>query len=306
MRILVIGMILVGAIIMLISIMKYSKLFEFPLNLKNDKHSKISMMIRINFYMMFFFFIGYLITTFMLVTGIEISILLIGMIFLFGALFVFSVIFIQFELSEVINEIYSFHTVEALVNTIEAKDVYTQGHSRHVANLSVCLYEHLPKDMKKQMNPHMIRYAGFLHDIGKIGISDTILNKNGKLTDEEWEIMKTHPKIGKDIISSNVILSSIGDWILYHHERVDGKGYYGLSGDEIPLEAKIIGVADTYSALTTKRVYHTAKTHEHSIRLLKEASGHQLDTKLVNVFSTINESVLDGCIPEEMYVNKEE
>lgn len=293
-------LILTGALIMLVSIIKYAKLFKFPLNLKNDKHSKLSMMIRINFIMMFFFFIGYLITTVMLIENVEISTLLIGLIFFFGAVFVFSVIFIQFELSEVINEIYSFSTVEALVNTIEAKDVYTQGHSKHVASLSVCLYDHLPRQDKKTINKHMLRYAGFLHDIGKIGVSDTIINKVGVLTDEEREEMKKHPQIGKDIISSNVMLSSIGDWILYHHERIDGSGYHGLKDEEIPLEAKIISVADTYSALTTDRSYHKGKDHTRALEIMQEVAGSQLDKTLIDVFSKISVKELKKCVPQEM------
>jgi len=294
-------MIIVGAIIMLISLIKYTKLFKFPLNLKNEKHSSLSLMIRINFLMMCFFFIGYLGTIYMLVSKIELSLLLIGMIFLFGAMFVFSVIFIQFELSEVVNEIYSFNTVDALVNTIEAKDVYTKGHSRHVANLCVCMYNHLSSERKRSIDKHMLRYAGYLHDIGKIGISDTILNKDGKLTDVEWEIMKNHPQIGYDIISSNVILSCIGDWILYHHERVDGSGYYGLKNDEIPFEARILSIADTYSALTTDRVYHKGKDYKTSINIMKSVAGAQLDAELVELFADIDERKLIDCIPDEMY-----
>jgi HD-GYP domain-containing protein (c-di-GMP phosphodiesterase class II) len=286
-----------GALIMLASIIKYSKLFKFPLNLDDNRHRQISIIIKINFIMMIFFFFGYISVAGMLLNNHHMTDLLTALIFLFGSLFVFSVIFIQIEVGEVINEIYSFHTVESLVNTIEAKDKYTKGHSKHVSNLCECIHEHLPNEKRKNINTHLLRYAGYLHDIGKIGVADTILNKNGPLNDEEWKAMKTHPEIGRSILASNFMLSNLGDWIYYHHERIDGNGYYGLKGEDIPFESKIICLADCFSAITTDRIYHKGKSYNEAIEILKEVSGSQLDEELVAIFLKIPREKIEKCIP---------
>ena len=129
-----------------------------------------------------------------------------------------------------------------------------------------------------------------LHDIGKIGVNDQILNKPGKLTDEEWTQMRKHTEIGYRIAMSSPELISIADYILTHHERWDGKGYpQGLSGTAIPLISRILSVVDAYDAMTKDRVYRKAMSKDHAIEELKANAGSQFDPTVVGVFIEILE-----------------
>ena len=139
-----------------------------------------------------------------------------------------------------------------------------------------------------------------MHDIGKLGVPEAILNKPAKLTDEEWEIMKTHPKKGVKLLKPLETFRSVEDWILYHHERADGNGYYKMKPEEVPIAAKIIAIADTYSAITMRRSYKEPRTHEEAIVIIKEVAGTQLDKELVDIFVTIPKEELEKCIPEQV------
>jgi HD-GYP domain-containing protein (c-di-GMP phosphodiesterase class II) len=189
--------------------------------------------------------------------------------------------------------------VHTLVNAIEAKDEYTRGHSVHVENICKLIYEYLPADMKSGVNLSSLTTAAILHDIGKIGIHDSILNKPDKLTEEEFSIIKQHPKIGKQIFEKTSY-ESVAEILYCHHERVDGKGYYGITAEDIPAEAKIIAIADTYSALCTSRVYRTARSHDEAVKIIKDAAGTQLDADLADIFSAIPESKLTSLIGAEI------
>ena len=143
--------------------------------------------------------------------------------------------------------------VETLAGAIEAKDIYTNGHSRRVARYSVEIARRFGYSESEQRDVYI---AGILHDIGKIGISDTIINKPEPLTDEEYEIMKNHPVVGANILSNVTSMPFIVEGAHWHHERYDGKGYPdGLSGTDIPEVARIIGVADAYDAMSSNRSY---------------------------------------------------
>jgi HD-GYP domain-containing protein (c-di-GMP phosphodiesterase class II) len=177
------------------------------------------------------------------------------------------------------------NTVEALVQALEAKDTYTSGHSARVGKLAVIIAEGLEMSEDKI---EALKYAAVLHDVGKIGVSETILNKDGKLLEAEWEIIRSHPVIGETIIKSIKFLFDIGQVVRHHHERYDGEGYPdGIKGEEIPLESRIIAVADTYDAITSDRSYRKGKTHDEAIQELKRVSGSQLDPKLVEVFCKV-------------------
>ncbi|MDA8440855.1 MAG: HD domain-containing protein, partial [Peptococcaceae bacterium] len=140
-------------------------------------------------------------------------------------------------------------TIKALVQAIEAKDQYTKGHSDRVAQFVVAIAQHLKMPVDKI---DYIQYAAILHDVGKIGVSEAILNKEGKLLDDEWEIIRNHPSIGQQIVKDIKFLYDIDRGVRYHHERYDGRGYPdGLAGEAIPLEARIIAVADSYDAMTS-------------------------------------------------------
>ncbi len=139
-----------------------------------------------------------------------------------------------------------------------------------------------------------------MHDVGKLGVPEAILNKPSKLTEEEWDVMRRHPEIGIKILSPLKSFSGISDWILYHHERVDGKGYYHLSKEEIPFVSRLLAIADTYSAITMRRSYKEPRSHEEAVKIISEVAGTQLDSELVDIFLTIPEEELRKCIPEQI------
>jgi HD-GYP domain-containing protein (c-di-GMP phosphodiesterase class II) len=134
----------------------------------------------------------------------------------------------------------------------------------------------------------VVRYASVLHDIGKVGIPDAILNKPGKLDENEWEFMRRHPRIGADIVDQIEGFEEISAAIIAHHERYDGGGYpFGLKGEEIPIEARIISVVDTYDAMTSDRPYRRALSHDTAIAELSRCAGTQFDTRVVEAFCSM-------------------
>lgn len=173
-------------------------------------------------------------------------------------------------------------SIKALAHALEAKDEYTQGHSARVAEVSVAISKHLslPEDQVQH-----IWLAGYLHDIGKIGIKEAVLNKPGKLDKAEWELIQQHPVFAGHILGPIPELSDIIEIVVHHHERYDGSGYPdGLEGSSIPLGARILSVADAYDALTSRRPYRDALDVCEAIRILEEASGTQFDPVLVRAF----------------------
>jgi len=130
-----------------------------------------------------------------------------------------------------------------------------------------------------------LKSVGLLHDIGKITIDENVLNKPGKLTDDEWNEIKRHPEIGYRILNTVNDMSDMASYVLYHHERWDGKGYpKGLKGDEIPFVSRIINIVDSYDAMTSERSYQKALSKEVAIEELKKNAGTQFDAELVSVF----------------------
>ncbi len=167
----------------------------------------------------------------------------------------------------------------SLARTVEAKDKYTEGHCERLSRMSVSMGKKIDLLEKELV---MLRRGGLLHDIGKIAIADAILQKKGPLTDEEYEIIKTHTTIGERICSPLKSLKPILPIILYHHEKIDGSGYpAGLKEDEIPLNARIMGLVDCYDALTTSRSYRPAMTREKAMRIIEaETSNGKWDPQL--------------------------
>jgi HD-GYP domain-containing protein (c-di-GMP phosphodiesterase class II) len=175
-----------------------------------------------------------------------------------------------------------FSMVQSLSDAIEAKDSYTRGHTQRVSEISVALGEALSLPSQGLEN---LRWASILHDVGKIGIPESILCKPARLTAEEYEVMKKHPEIGYQIMNHIVPLREALTGVLHHHERFDGKGYpKGLKGNEIPLYGRILSVADTYDSMTSTRSYRQARTHEFAVEEIRRVSGEQLDPDIVLVF----------------------
>ncbi len=170
-------------------------------------------------------------------------------------------------------------TIKALAMAIEAKDPYTRGHSERVADLSVRVARRLGLNEKQV---RVMRFAGILHDVGKIGVPGNILTKPARLTVEEFDQIRLHPEIGERMILEADFLKEARPIIRQHHERIDGTGYPdGLEGDEICTGAKIMAVADAYDAMTTDRTYRTAMTAHQAVKELVRVSGTQLDPECV-------------------------
>lgn len=172
-------------------------------------------------------------------------------------------------------------TIEALVNAIEAKDLTTRGHSARVAYYSE---EIARRAGKSEGDCEKIYFTALLHDIGKIGILDSIINKPGRLTDDEYDVIKMHPVMGEQILSSIKQAPYLGIGARWHHERYDGRGYPdGLAGDDIPEIARIIAVADSYDVMTSKRSYHDPMPLEEAKKELIDGSGTQFDPRFAKI-----------------------
>ena len=196
----------------------------------------------------------------------------------------------KFNNEEIISQNHLIEMVTSLAGAIDAKDPYTKGHSTSVSRYSEALARaiNLPEDEVQK-----IRLGGLLHDVGKIGIPENVLRKPGKLENDEWEIMKQHPVIGAEkVLAPNEALSHLIPIVKYHHEHIDGSGYpEGLKGDEIPLSARIVAVADTYHALISDRPYRKGMTVEKACEILQEGAGKMWDSDLVRHFIAIAPSL---------------
>ena len=187
------------------------------------------------------------------------------------------------SMAEQLRETYD-GTLEALVSALDARDRETKGHSLRVAKYMMEIAYHLGVEPGTEEWVNMQR-GGLLHDIGKIGVSDTILHKPGPLTEEEWVDMRRHPKIGHDMIKDIGFLSGAAEIVLAHHERFDGKGYpRGLAGDDIPIGARIFVLADTFDAMTSDRPYRKALSVDAAREEIMKCSGTQFDPRCVQAF----------------------
>ena len=176
----------------------------------------------------------------------------------------------------------SLQMVQTLANAIDAKDKYTNGHSTRVSEYAVLLAKELGWKNEELDN---LRYAALLHDIGKIGIPDSILNKPSRLTDMEYEVIKSHTVMGSDILKTVTTIPGAENVARHHHERYDGKGYPdGLEGEGIPIEARIVGIADAYDAMNFRRIYRKSLSSEIIRSELVKGRGTQFDPEVLDVF----------------------
>jgi putative nucleotidyltransferase with HDIG domain len=183
-----------------------------------------------------------------------------------------------------------FGGMRALVATIEAKDPYTEGHSLRVAGTAVRICRRMGLGSEIE---DLLRYAGALHDVGKVGTPDAVLRKPGKLTPEEYERMQEHPVVGWKILTPFSFLREEAIIVKHHHEWMNGKGYPdGLQGSDIPLAARILAVADAYDAMTTVRPYRAPREHEKAIEELRRCIGFQFDPDVVEAIASLLPSVL--------------
>ncbi len=179
----------------------------------------------------------------------------------------------------------TMQTIFSISNAVDAKDSYTKRHSSRVSIFAADLARAIGWSEQEIAR---IRYIGLLHDIGKIGVPDAVLNKPGRLTDEEYELMKQHTVFGGEILKDLSLVPGVDIGAKYHHERYDGKGYpTGLSGTNIPVEARIIGIADAFDAMNSNRVYRKACKKEYIISELERGRGTQFDPDLTDAFITV-------------------
>jgi putative nucleotidyltransferase with HDIG domain len=176
----------------------------------------------------------------------------------------------------------NFESVYSLVQAIEMRDPYTRGHSLQVAKLASAIAEAIGftgRDLE------LVKFAGLLHDVGKIAVPECILQKPSFLTSDEWKVIQLHPRQSATIIDPIKGLRQIRDWVLYHHERWDGRGYpKNIRGDRIPIQSRILSVCDTYSAMTEDRPYRKRLSDEEARTEIRKVSGSQLDAKIANIF----------------------
>jgi putative nucleotidyltransferase with HDIG domain len=179
----------------------------------------------------------------------------------------------------------TLNSIKALASALEARDTYTQGHSMRVTQYSLLVGEKLSLAKKKM---EQLRLAGLLHDVGKIGVKEQVLNKPGKLTPEEYEQIKIHPQLSVKILQPVITDEEVISIIRHHHERWDGNGFpYGLKKEEIPLGSRIILVCDTFDAMTSNRPYRKALTKEIAFDELRRCAGSQFDQRMVKAFLSI-------------------
>ena len=183
------------------------------------------------------------------------------------------------------NERLSIQIVQTLASALDARDSYTRGHSSRVALYSLEIARRYGYSEKAQIEIYMM---ALLHDIGKIGIPDKVLRKKSQLTDKEYDLIKTHPVVGYEILNNITDMPRLGIGARWHHERYDGNGYPdGLIGTDIPEEARIISVADAYDAMSSSRCYNDNFTQEYIIKELAAGKGNQFDPVFTDIMLSI-------------------
>ena len=187
--------------------------------------------------------------------------------------------------------------MEAITSSIDAKDRMTCGHSQRVSELTRMLSRAIGFDEESSARHHV---AGLVHDVGKIGVPETVLSKPGRLDDTEFDMIRQHPEIGHQILRDIPRLDDILPGVLHHHERWDGKGYpHGLSEDEIPLIARIIALADSFDAMSCTRAYRPSLQRHEVLEEIRNHAGTQFDPDLADEFLKLDFDQFDDLIHEQ-------
>lgn len=286
-------LILCGIALMVVNIVRFYRFNRQQndvLSDADDGRGNLHAMEWFAFSLLVFFLFGYLFTFFN-DADVVIALVLFG-----GSVFVSIIETALFTQVQTVKD-RTTQISEVLVNVIESRDPNLIGHSMHVRNLSQLLYKYMPSDLQDKISPVSLSYAALMHDLGQAAVPDEILNKPGPLNEEEWKIVKIHPKKAVEMLSPIHAFDPIASWIRDHHERPDGRGYYHVPDDEIPLGAKIISVCDTYSVITMRRNYKAQGTYEQAIEIMKSVAGTQLDKRLVDCFVRIPKEEVLQCIP---------
>ncbi len=173
------------------------------------------------------------------------------------------------------------NALRALAAAVDARDPYTAAHSERVGSMASRLAEHAQLPARTML---AARWAGRLHDLGKVVVDNAVLHKEGALDEREWQLMRSHPEVAADLLEPLSLTRELGPAIRYHHERPDGRGYYGLPGDQLPIEAALIAIADAFDAMTTDRPYRKAMSDEEALSRIESGLGTQFDPELGTAF----------------------
>lgn len=281
-----------GAIIMIQATVRFHKLYlQNCTEIYTAQHFNRTSSL-ISLILMYFFVIGFFVGfTHIVLVDIDLIFAFVVVVFFLGGLYIYASVDSRIKMSALFRD-KSMEVMRTFVNAIDMKDAYTKGHSQQVYNITRVIYDHLDDALKAEISKPKLLDAAILHDIGKISIHDTVLKKPGALSAAEWDVIKMHPADGKRMLDDTVF-RDISDWVLYHHERMDGNGYYNLKREHIPIESRIIAIADTYGALCTDRVYRTRKGHDVALQIMMQSAGTQLDEELMAVFSAIPQACLE-------------
>jgi HD-GYP domain-containing protein (c-di-GMP phosphodiesterase class II) len=277
-----------GGVIMALAAFRYHKLLEYY---KQEVYHTMRSghdINRILLYLFIFAFIMAGVDCMLRDTGVFY--MMGALAFSLGALYVFFSVRAQASAAVMLRE-KSLEASRAFVNTIDLKEFHSQGHSKQVYDIVNLFYDELA-DYQQILNREKLLDAAILHDIGKINISAEVLSKRDRLSPEEWELIKSHPRRGKEMLDETCF-AEISEWVLCHHERVDGNGYYGVLSENIPLEAKIISLADAYSALRSSRAYRPGVSHNEAMGIISGEAGKQFDRKLVECFKRLDQGALE-------------
>lgn len=296
MQYLIYAMIAIGAVLMVSNIIRYCRFLKNTKDVLSSGVIRDRVWERIALFLLIFFLIGYI-----FIAVYDKPNLMMGFVLFGGSIFVAIVLTLLFRLTRTVKE-NCLSVAETLISVVDARDPNLKGHSRYVRNVTMLLYDRLPPSTQSKINRLSLEFASLMHDVGKLGIPEEILNKPAPLTDEEWEVMRDHPRLGVEILHPLSSFREIFPWIEYHHENLTGTGYYCIPGDQIPYAAKIIAVADTYAAITMRRSYKPPRAHEEAVEIMKEVAGSQLDKELVDIFCTIPKIELRACVPDNVEV----
>jgi HD-GYP domain-containing protein (c-di-GMP phosphodiesterase class II) len=280
-----------GGFVMVLAALAYDKLLEYY---KQESYQALPSGWIANSILFYFFITGFVLgMTYVLINEISLMFTLTSVLFLFFSVYAYSMVKSQATIALMFRN-KMLEAIRAFVDTIDLKDYVSRGHSRQVYDIVNLLCDQL-QDHRQVLNRTKLLDAAILHDIGKINIPLNVYNKRGQLSSEEWEIVKSHPMRGKEMLD-NTFFREISDWVKYHHERVDGNGYYGIASENIPLESKIITIADTYSALRSERPYRPPLNHDEAIAVITRNAGKQFDRRLVERFLHIDKAALEEAV----------
>lgn len=291
MDIIVLILIIIGAIVMVGNIIVY---IMFMLKMRDVISGGVrpdNAMLVLGLILIVFFLGGYI---FILIKS-EVN-LMIGLVLFFGSFFVSLSILLMNKLIKTTKS-RSLEIAQVLISIMDSYGPNIKGHSLHVKNLMVTFFNQIPRNMREEYSLVSIEYAALFHDIGKLEIPNDILNKEGTLTEEEWKLMRTHPQQSVRLLREIKSFDYIADWILYHHERVDGNGYYFKNSESIPFPSKMLAIVDAYSAMTMGRTYKEKISHEEAIEIIKKEEGKQFDEELAEIFISIPKEMLMDCMP---------